>query len=343
MARTTAIVLAALLAAVSVPPAEAQAPPAPNRPAVAPPASGPILADPPGVNFGVVRPETKVEATFKLLNPLDHPVRIIRAVPSCQCTTIDMEGKVIPARGMLEMPMSMKTAKSVGKRSANIQLAFEGLRQVLMVSIECETALPIRATPAYIDALAPERMKGSFEIGAQDGQPFRVIAVDGKPPVLVGGDPGAAPRATYRLAYDFTAPGFRVPKYVIVETDRGDCPLIDLRVRHETTRIEPPFKVAEFRSSAGRIAPGGSGTFELEIKNLGDQRVTGVRSLSPDATVRLEGQKADGSSVLITVAVTPRPGFEGLLAFPVELVAAGKRYEHLVYASVRPAAAAKAP
>lgn len=343
MARFTATVLAASLAAAATMPAVAQAPSGVNRPAVAPPASGPILADPPGVNFGIVRPETVVEAKIKLLNPLDHPVRIVKAVPSCQCTTVDMEGKVIPARGMIEMPMSMKTSKSVGKRGANIQLVFEGLKQVLMVSIECETALPIRATPPFIDALAPERMKGEFEIAAQDGQPFRVQSVDGKPPAFVDGDPGTAPRASYRLAYDFTAPGFRVPKYVIIETDRDDCPLVDLRVRHETTRIEPPFKVAEFRSNAGRIAPGGSGSFELEIKNMGAQRVTSVRSLSPDATVRLEGQKADGSSVLITVGVTPRAGLEGLLAFPVEIVAAGKRHEHLVYASVRPNAAPKAP
>jgi hypothetical protein len=331
MTRAFALVLC-LFAPVA---ASAQSPAPPSRPAAAPPASGPILADPPGVDFGVVRPETTVEATIKLLNPLDHPVRIVRAVPSCQCTTIDMAGKVIPARGMLEMPMSMKTAKSVGKRSANVSLAFEGLQQVLLVTIECETALPIRANPPFIDALAPGRMLGSFEIAAQDGQAFRVLSVDGKPPVPAGsGDPSAR-QASHRLAYDFTAPGFRVPKYVIVETDRDDCPLVDLRVRHETTRITPPFSVAEFRSSAGRIAPGGTGSFELEIKKMGEARVTGVRSLSPDAAVRLEGQKADGSSVLLTVAVTPRAGFEGLLAFPVEITAAGKRYEHLVYASVR--------
>jgi hypothetical protein len=328
-------VLAVALGLFASAPLPAQVPAAPNRPAVAPPASGPILADPPGVNFGVVRPETIVEATIKLMNPLDHPVRIVRAVPSCQCTTIDMVGKVIPARGMIEMPMSMKTAKSVGQRSANVSLAFEGLQQVLVVAIECETALPIRANPPFVDAQVAERMKGTFEIAAQDGKAFRVISVNGKPPVSAGGGDPSSPRASHRLAYDFTAPGFRVPKYVLVETDRDDCPLVDLRVRHETTRISPPFAVAEFRSSAGRIAPGGTGSFELEIKKMGEARVTGVRSLSPDATVRIEGQKADGSSVLLTVAVTPRAGFEGLLVLPVEITAAGKRYEHLVFASVR--------
>lgn len=309
--------------------------------------SGPILADPPGVNFGVVRPETKVEASIKLLNPLDHEVRIAKAVPSCQCTTVDMVGKVIPARGSIEMPMAMKTAKSVGKRSATVSLAFEGLQQLLVVMIECETALPIRATPPFIDALAAERMKGSFEVAAQDGLPFRILSVDGKPPVFADGSAGTDPRASQRLAYDFTAPGFTVPKYVLVETDRADCPIVDLRVRHASTHIKPPFKIAEFRSSAGRIAPGGSGSFEVEIKELGTQRVTSVRSLSPDAAVRLENQKADGLSVLVTVAVTPRAGFTGLLAFPVEITVGSRRHEQLVFASVRPSpepvAAPKAP
>jgi hypothetical protein len=333
-------VLAALSIGTTLAAQAPTAPSAPNRPAVAPPASGPILADPPGVNFGVVRPETTVEATIKLLNPLDHPVRIVKAVPSCQCTTIDMENKIIPARGMIEMPMSMKTAKSVGKRSANVSLAFEGLRQVLLVTIECETALPIRANPPFIDALAADRMKGSFEVASQDGKPFRIVAVDGKPPVSVGGDPSGAARASHRLAYDFTAPGSAVPKYVLVETDREDCPIVDLRVRHDSTRIKPPFKVAEFRSSAGRIVPGGRGSFELEIEKIGTVPVAGVRSLSPDATVRLETQKSDGTNTLITVEVTPRAGFEGLLTFPVEITVGTQKYAHLVFASVRPPPAA---
>jgi len=326
--------LAIVAAAFAPTPGRAQTPPAVNRPAVAAPASGPILADPPGVDFGVVRPETVVETKIRLINPLDRPVTITRAIPSCQCTTIDMQGKTIPARGSLEMPMSMKTAKSVGKRSANISLAFGGLTQVLMVTIECEVALPIRAEPPFLDALAPERMRGTFTLAAQDGRPFRVLSVDGKPPVAVGGEAGdRAPKERVTLAYDLTVGP--VPKYLVVETDRDDCPLVDLRVRHETTRISPPFKVGEFRSTAGRIRPGGRGTFELEIKNMGAGRPVTVRSLSPDATVTLVGQKPDPANVLLEVEVAPRAGFEGLLAFPVEIVAGGQRYEHLVYASVR--------
>jgi hypothetical protein len=83
-------------------PAQAQTPPCP------------IVADPPGADFGIVAPGTVVASTIKLINPFDRPVRILEAKPSCTCTTVDMKGKVIPEKGFLEMPMSMKTANSIG-------------------------------------------------------------------------------------------------------------------------------------------------------------------------------------------------------------------------------------
>ncbi|MFM7134961.1 MAG: DUF1573 domain-containing protein [Planctomycetota bacterium] len=313
----------------------------PANPTLPPPvpaggtSAGPIVADPPGVNFGVVEPGTVVSATIKLVNPLDQPVRIKVAKPSCTCTTVDMVGKVIPAKGMLEMPMSMKTSKSVGNRSAQINLVFEGIEQLLAVRIDAETAYSVRANPAFVDALVPERMKGYFEVLSSDGTPFSVLSVDGRAPIAPDGAPLA--RGTRQvLAYDFTNLGGRpVPPFLVVETDHPKAPLIDLRVRHETTRIAPALNFAEFRQNLGVLKSGGSTEFEVEIKKLGAARVTAVAPRDARSRCELLEQRADGESVLVKVRFTDQGLPKGVFLFPCRLTAGQTSADLWLYGCVR--------
>lgn len=321
----------------------------PARPAANPPAAptlpppapiggtsaGPIMADPPGVNFGIVEPGATVSATIKLINPLDQPVRIKVAKPSCTCTTVDMAGKVIPAKGFLEMPMSMKTSKSVGLKSAQINMVFDGVEQMLAVRIDAETAYAVKANPAYIDALAPDRMKGYFEVLSRDGSSFSVLTVDGRPAQTADGSPmQAGPR--HVLRYDFTALGGRpVPPFLIVETDHPKAPLLDLRVRHETTRITPALNFAEFRDNIGVLAAGGSAEFEIEVKKMGAARVTSVASSDPRAKCELLGQRADGESVLVKVRFTNLGLPKGVFLFPCKFSAGQVSADLWLYGCVR--------
>lgn len=328
-------------------PSFAQTPPAsipatsPTTPGLPPPAPagqaipGPMKADPPGVDFGVVEPGTTVSATIKLVNPLDRPVTIKMAKPSCTCTTVDMVGKVIPAMGTIDMPMSMKTAHSVGKRSAQINLVFEGINQVLGVRIDAETAYAVRANPPFIDALAAERMKGFFELISTDGVPFTVRAVDGKPPESPDGKP-MAPAPRHIVRYDFTRdPTAKVPPFLIVETDHPKCPLLDLRVRHESTRITPALGFAEYRANLGVLAPKGNGEFELEIKHMGAARVSRVSSLNAAAKTELLEQKSDGDSLLVKVRFEDLGLPKGMFLFPCRFESGVKTADFLLYGVIR--------
>lgn len=341
---------------------------APRTPASAPPAKGavkkgrssgpkqfgPVIIDPAEVDFGVVAPETTVEAEVTITNTTSHPIKVLAAVPSCTCTTVSIAGQVIPAGGSLPMPMSMKTSASTGEKVAAVKMMFEGHPDPVQVVIRSEVAYSVRATPPYIDIQqapktpqgtpdTPRPLAGSFTLSSTDGKPFSVISVLGAEPVFAGPSagfkPGAdAPRNSYTLAYDFTStPANQVPAYVIVETDRADCPALDLRVRHENTHIKPTFKIAEFRSAVGRIEPGKSGRFELEIKEVGGRTVKSVTSKNPAvATARLLEQKPDGKSVLMTAEVTPAASFRGPLYFPVTITLDDGRSTDLwVFGSVR--------
>jgi hypothetical protein len=327
----------ATLATLALAPAAlSQTPPA-ARPAVPPaaaPQTGPIIADPPGVDFGLIDPGTKVSATIKLLNPLDVPVTIKVAKPSCTCTTVDMVGKVIPAKGSIDMPMSLKTSHSVGKRGAVIDLVFEGINQAMTVKLEAETAYAVRANPPYIDALAPERMTGFFEVRSADGAAFEVLSVDGRPAVRADGKP-MAPATQHVLRYDFKTPQKSVPPFLIVETTHPKTPLLDLRVRHETTRITPMISFAEFRANLGVIPAKGSTEYELEIKHLGNARIDQVTSLNPAAKTEVVSQNSDGSSVLVKFRFTDLSLPKGVFLFPCRFTSGQKSGDYWLYGVIR--------
>jgi len=347
---------AAAEAALQTPPTAPSRPAAPARSgkSAGPKRFGPVIVDPASVDFGVVAPNTTVEADVKITNTTAAPIKVLAAVPSCTCTHVDITGKVIEPQGTLIMPMSMKTSASTGQKMAAVRLMLEGHPDPIEVAIISEVAYAVRAMPPFIDVQqapktpqggpdTPRPLAGTFTLTSADGKAFKVLTVLGAAPVFAGRDAGHNPaadasRASYTLAYDFTStPPDQVPCYVIVETDREDCPAIDLRVRHENTHIRPSFKIAEFRSSLGRVAPGSSGTFELEIKEIGDRRVTALTSKSPAlAGATIVSQKPDGANVLLTAEVTPAPGFVGPLYAPLTITLSDGRSTDLwVFGSVR--------
>ncbi len=297
----------------------------------------PIVVDPPGVDFGVVEPGTVVARTFKLVNPFDRPVLIKLATPSCTCTTIDMAGKTIPALGFLEMPMSMKTSRAVGKKAAKVTLVFEGVPIPLVVQIDAETAYAVRANPTFVDALAAERMKGFFEVLSNDGTPFMVKTVDGSPALTADGSP-MKPALRQVVRYDLSAPTLtspKVPPFLIVETDHPKCPVLDLRVRHETTRISPVLNFAEFRENIGVVTNGTPVEFEVEVRHAGTMRVSQVSANRKEFAAELLEQKSDGDSVLVKVRLTPTGLASGPFLFTCTLAAGEKRSDLWIYGTCR--------
>ena len=301
---------------------------------------GPIKAEPSDVNFGIVEPGSTVSATIKIINPLDQDVTISAAKPSCTCTTVDMVGKVIPARGSIEIPMSMKTAHTPGTKTAVVNMAFKGITQVMVLKIQAETAYAVRATPNFIDALAPERMTGTFDLVSADGTPFSVKTVDGRPAVNADGSP-MKPAAKHTLRYDFSAPSalcqkfLAVPPFLVIETDHPKCPILDMRVRHATTRITPSFGFGEFRANCGAISPKGTAEFELEIKHMGKARIAAVQSLVPTFQTQIVSQKPDGDSVLVTVRVVDLGAQPGPFLFPCRFTGNGKTSDFWLFGTIR--------
>jgi hypothetical protein len=300
----------------------------------------PVKADQPRLDAGFVGPNTTVNFKARLRNTSAQPAKCIKSAPSCTCTVVDMFGKEIPAGGTIEVPMSLRTSGATGEKVAQVVLAFEGMPGIVELSIRCEVTYPVRGVqlnPApgggtrrdpFVNAFDyPGNVRGEVTVEAIDGKPFRVLSVDLKPPVFVDFDPvNQGPRESYRVRYDFTAePGRGVPKYLIIETDRPDARLIDMRVRHDSTRINPLFGFGQYRENFGVLAPGKTHTFDLEIKHANGVRIDSALSMDPRIESKVLGQKPGADDgILVTVALTARPdAAEGIVLSNVRFAGVG--------------------
>ena len=300
----------------------------------------PVKAEPPRLDAGFVAPNTEVKFKALLRNTSAQVARCIRSAPSCTCTVVDMLGKEIPPGGTLEVPLSLRTSGATGEKTAQVVLQFADMPGIIELSIRCEVTYPVRGVQLnpgpdgkprrdpFVNAYEfPANIKGEVTVESLDGKPFRVLSVDTRPPVFVDFDPvNQGPRESYRVRYDFTSqPGTGVPKYLVIETDRPDARLIDMRVRHDSTRISPNFGFAQFRENFGVLAPGATRTFDIEIKHANGVRIDSVQSMDPRLESRLVGQKPGADDgLLVTVALAAKPdAAEGVVIGTLRFVGVG--------------------
>ncbi len=332
--------------------AQAAAPAAaPRAPAAALARVGSIEVEHPIVDLGFLTPRATVSHTFTLQNKGTSPVTVLAAKPSCTCTTtLELAGQVIPPGGSLDVPVSMKAPASTGAKQVAVQIVFKGISEVLSLQLKGEIAYAVRGTTVvggvevpYVDAATdPARLIGEVKLRAIDDQPFLVKSVQGRPPMVVAFDPAQdAPRREYTVRYDLT--GFpSVPPYLVIETDHPAARLLDLRVRHEATRLAPALSFAEFRANGGCPKPGEAVPLEVDIKHMATLELVGVSSGDARFDAALVGQRGDAAVRTIAFTVTPKPTTSGFALFPVTFVArdpaSGRevKSDMLVFTSVQP-------
>jgi len=299
-----------------------------------------VIADPPIIALGYIEPRSTITRNFRLVNTGSAPVTIASAVPSCTCTTVEAQGKTIPAGGVLELPMTMKVAASTGLKVAGITFTFrEGVPPV-KVDMQGEIAFPVRATtidfvsgarvpfvnafgdPANQQGAANAPQRGTVIVESIDGAPFRILSVMGRPPEFLGESDPSTPRALYEVRYDLQGLACEsFPPYLVISTDHPKAPLVDLRIRHKCSRISPRIPFAEYRANLGAVVPGLPALFDFELKQANGWRATGVASSDPRVKLELVGQRVDGTHTLISMRATPDASLRGTMLFPATLTA----------------------
>ena len=326
-----------------------------------------IIVEPPLIKLGFIEPRSTITRTFRLINTSTKPVTIQSATPTCTCTTIEAQGKIIPPGQSLELPLTMKVAASTGIKSAAVTFTFAGGIAPVTIEMSGEIAYAVRGTTidvtngamvpyinAFQDPSAPvgtpsAPLSGTATISSIDRSPFRINSVMGQLPAFVNFNPQQdAPRNNYLVSYDFSKiPCERMPPYLIIETDHPQAPVIDMRIRHACTKISPQLPFAEYRSNLGAVTTGKEQPFEFELKHSQGWKVISTTSKDPQFTVKLVGQRADADNAMISLMISVNASAHGIVLAPVTLTAtdptgATKSSDFWVYFKAVPAASAPA-
>ena len=301
----------------------------------------PITLDPPVLDFGIIPPSVTKEGVVKLINTGTKELEVLTVQPSCKCTTLDdISGKKIPVGGFIELRAQMKAESSPGGKRAEVKILVDGYTQVLNVVLRNEVSLPIRVSPSYLNSVKGTEGKGTVVVESIDQKPFRICAVGGKTPTLIGFDPAKdEPRNQYVLDWNFARdfPDGKPPRYLLVETDRADCPLVDLFVRHESTFPKVVFRFSGYRHTFGRLEEGGSHEFHLDVTELpaGERIVTAATS-SSTAKIEFLGVAPEAKGFRIKLRVTPNPGQMGILYVPFTVYSNQRQQDMTIWGQVVP-------
>jgi len=304
----------------------------------------PIRLEPEFIDFGILPPSVTKEGVIKLVNTGTKELEILTVQPSCKCTTTeDVSGQKIPAGGFIELKANMKAQSAPGKKTAEIKVLIDGYSQVIPIQLKQEVSLPIRVSPSYLNVVKGQPTKGRTVIESIDKQPFTICAVGGKKPNLIGFDPAKdAPRSQYMLDWDFErdfAPG-EAKRYWLIETDREDCPLVDIFVRHESTVVLPKgIAPTEYRHTWGRLEQGKTFDFVLELTKMSpDEKIVAAASASSAAKVELVSAAMEGEVMRVNLRVVPNADTLGLTWIPFMVYSStGRQAEQAVWGQYVPA------
>jgi|GEM_PF-668400 len=350
-------------AAQAAPPARPQAPSAPQAPRApqAPQAAAVLRVEPPVIELGRVPPSTHHPVSFTVRNISSSPQRIIEAKPSCKCTTFEsVAGRVLQPGETLKIEATMDAPGVPGPKDAHIYIVVEGIERPVIAGIKSVVVMPIEADPPYVD-IRGGKLRATAKIASLDGKPFRVLTAGGAAPVFadasgkVIGAP-SEPQSQYVLVADFNGVATNdIMQYWVVESDRDDCPLVPVQVRHEATgvrfdagAVRRRWLWSESLVNAGRINAGEPVVVTVEFSRYdlpgptadlppGWGRVEQVVSQSELASVELDGVDARGDKTAISVRFTPQANAAGKCIYvPVEVRTPTGPGRFFVVASVRP-------
>jgi len=289
------------------------------------------------IALGKTPPGSSQVRAFRIRNLGSSPVKIVSAFPSCKCTTLsNLAGKEIPAGGEVELQASLDAPRTPGTKDAKVFVTLQGGGKPLVAKLHGEVTMPVQPSPAYADALKGNRT-GTIEFASEDGKPFRILSVDGAAPDLVDFDPAKdTARNHYLLRWNFTmVPEGKFRQWMVVETDRADCPLIPVRIRNESTgaRFDPD---VDRRGSflpdsivlAGRMKPGEAKDLEIEFESSAPKgkqgvanwdKVNKVQCVAPEAHAQLLDAGRAGDRAIVRFRLTLATSARGFAYIPVTI------------------------
>ena len=296
----------------------------------------PIKVTPEVLDLGFMAPKAGGKGTVQLLNTGDKPLKIAAVTPSCKCTTTSqMAGTVIEPGKSVPLEAVLEGAAMPQPHRASIRVLVDGYAKVLEIQLRGETAMPLRSVPGLINAVEDKPRQGRFVVESLDKKPFTICAMAGRVPDLIGWQPGDAPRNSYLVRFDLDSYQPTFPAFLVLETDRADCPVLNIWVRSRDTMRQSVLRMKEYEVNLGRIAMGGTAEASVEMEDPGEE-ILAIESISPELQAEMTGQTADGKIRKVSFRITPKGPQQGLLYGKIKLYTREKEQPLIVFGSVRP-------
>lgn len=302
----------------------------------------PVEFEPANLNFGIVPPHTIGKGTAKIWNVGDQPLRIVKSITSCGCTsTENLAGRVIPPGGSIEFATEMEMKTGLGAKKEKVTLFFEGYGGTQVIFFyNAEVARPVRVIPPYVEASEQRRdggwnqyQTGTVRVASLDGKPFRILKAHGVAPQFVGFDPAADElRSQYTLKWDIGQfAGGPIPWFWVLETDHPDAPIVDVRMRHSSVRPvrapNRPWQPKDQRILIDLVRNGEPVEIITKHEYAGNRapmpQNARVQNLSAILEVELIGVEQKGQLLEFRLRVTPKNAPLGLLYEHISVGSAG--------------------
>lgn len=362
LALSLGTLVVALVSAQDRPQAPRPPAPRPNQPAAAPQQQpAPLRVEPAVIDLGRIDASSKHPVQFTLRNITNAPQTILDARPSCKCTALNaLAGRTLQPGEAIALDATMDAPSMPGDKDAQIFILVEGFDRRIVATIKSVVVMPIESDPPFVD-IREGRLRATTRVVARDGKPFRILSAGGNAPVFADAQgrattPPSSPQAEYQLVADFTSvPTDQLMQYWVIETDRADCAIVPVQVRHEATglQFDPTaprrrWLWSESLFNAGLVAAGTTMPAVFEISRYDPPRgqsgpapmnwgeVIRVASRSPLLTAELLNTDTRGDKVVITMNITFAPEADGRSIYvPIEVTTPTGTGRCFVTASVR--------
>lgn len=324
------------------------------------PTAAPLRFEPATIDLGAVAPASRHPVRFVVRNISQKPVVIEDTRSSCKCTAItSLAGITLAPNASAVIDATMDAPTVPGEKDAFIYVTVQGADRPAVAKISAIVRMAVEANPYYID-IRGGKLSSVVHVRSIDGRPFRVLSAGGEAPKFVSTGDGAGkdpstPQLEWYLEADFSrTPTDKLMQYWVVETDRDDCPLVPVQVRHELTGVKFDegrdirfWIFGDSLANAGRLRVGESYEGVIDISPHNPRRgvltpprpdwgeVRSLQATSPLAKVELLGVEPHGDKVSVRYRFTPTAEAAGKCIYePVELRTATGAGRFYVTASV---------
>jgi hypothetical protein len=197
----------------------------PSGTVVAQEAAPKLAFDPPVLDLGDVVPEVSTVGKVKIRNLTGNPLRIVRAVANCSCTTPSWPTETIAPGAVAETEITMTPGVQQGVKLVKV-VSFEieggGIENY---TVQGNVGLFVNFAPESLMAPASAEDDAStaaqFTLESADGTPFKVVSIE----PAIGSSPGTEPALKQVVTIDWAKwRGAKRPIKVAIKTDHPKAP-----------------------------------------------------------------------------------------------------------------------